>query len=102
MGRENGNFQQQRQKNGRRSARSCRAGCTFGHQLDSSTSARAEAHVRFVDCGAVGCRQFARTSFSPLSLDSLAGKKVYFEYCEQVYKHYSSKNLPSMLETSKI
>ena len=32
----------------------------------------------FVDGGAVGCLLSARTSFSPLSLDSSAGEKVHF------------------------
>ena len=31
----------------------------------------------FVDGGAVGCLLSARSSFSPLSLDSSAGEKVY-------------------------
>ena len=36
----------------------------------------------FVDGGAVGCLLSARTSFSPLSLDSSAGEKVYLIFAE--------------------
>ena len=45
----------------------------------------------FVDGGAVSCLLSARTSFSPLSLDSSAGEKVYFFCYEETVEHVQKK-----------